>query len=133
MYAVYREGLSIVSKGEASLEDVDKAFRYDAGSWMTFMGVFRRMDFLGLKDQFEILKRTLPLLCNDGQVPPLMQKMVDIDAKGVKNQQGLYDYSKEEAVRWDEAFALFNADIFQLAALYPSTVVSQYEEKNGYS
>jgi 3-hydroxybutyryl-CoA dehydrogenase len=128
MYAVYREGLSLVTKGQATLEDVDKAFRYDAGSWMTFMGVFRRMDYLGLKDQFEVFKRTFPQLCNDGQVPPLMQKMVDIDAKGVKNLQGLYDYSEEEAARWDEAFASFNADIFQLAALYPSAAVSQYEE-----
>jgi len=147
MYAVYREGLSIVSKGEASLEDVDKAFRYDAGSWMTLMGVFRRMDFLGLKDHFEIFRRTFPHLCNDGHVPPLMQRMVDINAKGTKNLSGLYPYSREEAARWDEAFALFNAEIFQLASSYPSTaasrsstavspsstIVSQYEENNRYS
>jgi 3-hydroxybutyryl-CoA dehydrogenase len=128
MYAVYREGLSIVSKGEASLEDVDKAFRYDAGSWMTLMGVFRRMDFLGLKDHFEIFKRVFPQLCNDGHVPPLMQRMVDINAKGTKNLSGLYHYSREEAARWDEAFAIFNADIFQLAAAYPSTAVSRCKE-----
>jgi 3-hydroxybutyryl-CoA dehydrogenase len=133
MYAVYREGLSIVAKGEASLDDVDKAFRYDAGSWMTMMGVFRRMDLLGLKDHFEIFKRTFPHLCNDGHVPPLMQKMVDINARGTKSLSGLYRYSEEEAARWDEAFASFNADIFQLAALYPSTTAPHYEENNRYS
>ena len=125
MYAAYREGLSIVSKGEATLEDVDKAFRYDAGSWMTLMGVFRRMDFLGLKDFQEIFRRTFPQLCNDEEVPALMQKMVDINARGVQNLSGLYAYSEEEAAKWNEAFALFNVDIFRLAASYPATLMAQ--------
>jgi 3-hydroxybutyryl-CoA dehydrogenase len=124
MYAAYREGLSIVSKGEATLEDVDKAFRYDVGSWITLMGVFRRMDYLGLKDHLETFRRIFPGLCNDEHVPPLMQRMVDIHARGIQNLSGLYDYSEEEAARWHEAFALFNVDIFRLAALYPSTVTA---------
>jgi 3-hydroxybutyryl-CoA dehydrogenase len=124
MYAAYREGLSIVSKGEATLEDVDKAFRYDAGSWMTLMGVFRRMDFLGLKDHLEMFRRIFPGLCNDEQVPPLMQGMVDKNARGVQNLSGLYEYTQEEAEKWNEAFALFNVEIFRLAAMYPSTVTA---------
>lgn len=120
MYAVYREGLSLVEKGEATLDDVDKAFRYDAGSWMTLMGIFRRMDFMGLKDQVEIFKTIFPKLCNDENVSPLMQKMVDINAKGTKNSLGLYGYSEGEAKEWEEAFVLFNVDIYELAALYPS-------------
>jgi 3-hydroxybutyryl-CoA dehydrogenase len=118
MYAAYREGLSIVSKGEATLEDVDKAFRYDAGSWITLMGVFRRMDYLGLKDHLEMFRRIFPDLCNDEHVPALMQKMVDKNARGVQSLSGLYEYTEEEAVKWNEAFALFNVDIFQLAASY---------------
>ncbi|HEY4290287.1 MAG TPA: 3-hydroxyacyl-CoA dehydrogenase family protein [Puia sp.] len=124
MYAAYREGLSIVSKGEATLEDVDKAFRYDAGSWMTLMGVFRRMDYLGIKDHLEMFRRILPDLCNDEYVPALMQKMVDKNARGVQSLSGLYEYTAEEAEKWNEAFALFNVDIFQLAALYPSSVTA---------
>lgn len=120
MYAAYREGLSLVEKGEATLEDVDKAFRYDAGSWMTLMGIFRRMDFMGLKDQLEIFKTIFPKLCNDENVAPLMQEMVNINARGTKNLLGLYSYSEAEARKWEEAFVLFNADIYQLAALYPS-------------
>jgi 3-hydroxybutyryl-CoA dehydrogenase len=58
--------------------------------------------------------------------------MADINAKGIKNLSGLYHYSREEAARWDEAFASSNADIFQLAALYPSTAVSHFKENNGY-
>jgi len=131
MYAVYREALSIVSKGEATLEDVDKAFRYDVGSWVTLMGIFRRMDFMGLKDYVEIFKTIFPQLCNDDNIPPLMEKMVDMNAKGTQNLLGLYHYTEEEAIKWDEAFALFNVDIYQLAALYPSARgLSAQESKN---
>lgn len=119
MYAVYREGLHLVEKGQASLEDVDKAFRYDAGSWMTLMGIFRRMDYLGLRDYNEIFKRVFPVLCNNKDVPALMQRMVDINARGIQNLSGLYQYSQEEARNWEEAFVLFNEEIYQLAAEYP--------------
>jgi 3-hydroxybutyryl-CoA dehydrogenase len=120
MYAVYREGLSIVAKGDATFEDVDKAFRYDVGSWITLMGIFRRMDYLGLKDAFESYNRLAPHFCNDEQIPALMQTMVDKNAKGTRNCLGLYSYTPDEAKRWDEAFAAFNVDIYRLAAMYPS-------------
>lgn len=132
MYAVYREGLSIVANGDATLEDVDKAFRYDAGSWMILMGIFRRMDFVGLKDYAEIFKTIFPKLCNDGNVPPLMQQMVDTDARGVQNLSGLYPYSEEEAKKWEEAFALFNVEIYQLAAKYPTTMGEVLSESDTY-
>jgi 3-hydroxybutyryl-CoA dehydrogenase len=119
MYAVYREGLHLVATGQISFEDVDKSFRYDVGSWITLMGIFRRMDFMGLKDYFETFKRLFPKFCNDEVIPPLMQKMVELDAKGIRNGIGLYNYSEEEAQKWDKAFTLFNVDIYQLAAAYP--------------
>lgn len=120
MYAVYRESLSLVESGEATLEDVDKAFRYDAGSWMMLMGIFRRMDYLGLKDFEVIFKNIFPELCNNDQIPAFMQGLVEMNASGTRNHKGLYDYTVEEAKNWDEAFAAFNKDIFKLASLYPS-------------
>jgi 3-hydroxybutyryl-CoA dehydrogenase len=120
MYAIYREGLHLVDNGDATLEDLDKAFRYDAGSWMTLMGIFRRMDFMGLKDYQEILKNTFPKLSNDEKVPTIMQEMIDAKARGTQSVKGLYKYTPEEAKQWDEAFALFNEEIFRLAAQYPS-------------
>src|SRR5258705_7957352 len=92
MYAVYREIFHLVDQGFATIEDVDKAFRYDAGSWMTLMGIFRRMDFTGLADYTEVLKTVFPTLSNTDKVPPLMQKMVDSNARGTQNLVGLYKY-----------------------------------------
>ena len=120
MYAVYREIFHLVDQGHASIEDVDKAFRYDAGSWMTFMGVLRRMDFIGLADSTEILRNIFPTLCNADKVPPLMQEMVDKNARGIQNLVGLYEYTPKEAKEWEDAFATFNKDIYQLASFYPA-------------
>lgn len=125
MYAIYREALHLVEKKEATLEDVDKAFRYDAGSWMTLMGIFRRMDFNGLKDYSKIFSTIFPALCNNDNIPAIMQYMVDIEAKGVHNLKGLYSYTKEEALEWERAFALFNHEIFHLAACYPCETIKE--------
>jgi 3-hydroxybutyryl-CoA dehydrogenase len=46
--------------------------------------------------------------------------MIDAKARGTQCVKGLYKYTPEEAKQWDEAFALFNEEIFRLAAQYPS-------------
>lgn len=122
MYAVSREALSLIEGGVISVEDADKCFRYDFGSWITLMGIFRRMDFLGLKDYKVIFDTIFPALDNREDVPEIMQRMVEIHARGTQNCYGLYHYTAEEAREWDDAFAVFNKDIAHLAALYPSEV-----------
>ncbi|MDB5208433.1 MAG: 3-hydroxyacyl-CoA dehydrogenase [Flavisolibacter sp.] len=120
MYAVYREALSLADRGVATIEDMDKAFRYDAGSWMTLMGVFRRMDYMGLENMLETLKNILPQLDNSESVPLMMQRMIDMQAKGTQTGQGFYEYNSCEGQEWQAAFACFNKDIDRLAEKYPS-------------
>ncbi len=119
MYAVYRELFHLVDEGVTTIENADKACRYDFGSWITLMGIFRRMDYLGLVDCRRILERNFPKLCNTGNVPRIMQNMVNSNARGTQNLVGLYNYNPEEAKAWEEAFALFNKDIYKLASHYP--------------
>lgn len=120
MYAMCREALALADNGDATIEDMDKAVRYDAGSWMTMMGVFRRMDYLGLDDMEVIFNNIFPRLSNSDDVPVTMQKLIDIKAKGVQSSIGFYDYEDDEAAAWNAAFAAFNKDINQLAVQYPS-------------
>lgn len=118
MYAVYREGLTIVEHEEATLADIDKAFRYDEGSWMTIMGIFRRMDMMGLNNYLEMFKNIFPKLSNKDDIHSIMQHIIDIDAKGTQNSKGLYPYPEGEAKEWDRAFSMFNKDISILADEY---------------
>ncbi|MGV3601103.1 MAG: 3-hydroxyacyl-CoA dehydrogenase family protein [Dyadobacter fermentans] len=118
MYAVYREIFHQMESGNATREDLDKVFRYDAGSWMTLMGVFRRMDYLGLKDYAAALDNIFPQLSNAAGVPEMMQAMVAETARGIHNDRGLFPYAPGEGKQWDEAFTRFNLEIHSLAAKY---------------
>lgn len=120
MYAVYRELFNLVENKKASIEDADKVFKYDVGSWITMMGIFQRMDFEGLEDYPEIFRNLFPELSNADEVPEMMQEMIRKEARGIHNGIGLYDYTEEEARKWEEAFALFNKDIYKLATSFPS-------------
>jgi len=122
MYAVYREILQLVEKGDTNFADADKCFRYDAGSWMTLMGIFRRMDYEGLKDNYTACKNIFPLLSNTDGISPQMQKIVDAHSRGIQNGKGFYSYTRQEAAQWSEAFSAFNKDIFYLAANYPERI-----------
>ena len=134
MYAVYREILSLVDKDIISFDDADKAFRYDAGSWMMLMGIFRRMDYTGLADHANAYNTIFPLLSNTESLPSTMKQLLDNGAKGVQNGKGFYNYSKAEAEQWKQAFALFNVDIFHLASQYPAennTSDNNHDGNNG--
>ena len=126
MYAVYREIFHLTENGKTTMEDADKSFRYDVGSWITLMGLFRRIDYSGIADYAEIFKNLFPQLSNADHVPEIMQKIVDTNGRGIQNLNGLYPYTSKEAKEWEEAFLAFNKDIFHLAALYP---ISLSEEK----
>lgn len=119
MYAVYREIFHLTESGKTSMEDADKAFRYDVGSWVTLMGIFRRMDYTGLADQAVIFKNLFSQLSNIDAVPDIMQKMVTDNGRGIKNGIGLYNYTAKEAEEWEAAFLAFNKEIYHLAASYP--------------
>lgn len=125
MYAVYREILQLVENGSVSFADADKCFRYDAGSWITLMGIFRRMDYLGLSDHHTAYKNIFPLLSNSDGIPVQMQKIVDTHCRGIQNGRGFYFYPRQEAAQWSNAFSAFNKDIFHLAANYPEQTTGQ--------
>ena len=130
MYAIYREALTLVEQGHTTLADADKAFRYDAGSWVTMMGIFERMAIQGGADYLNVLKRILPQLSNREDVPDVMQGLVEQGAKGIHNLRGLYPYTEGSAKHWEAAFAQFNKDIYELAAKYNIKDAVEADEAN---
>ncbi|MEP3210192.1 MAG: 3-hydroxyacyl-CoA dehydrogenase family protein [Maribacter sp.] len=125
MYAMYREAFHLVEKGYASIEDVDRACRNNAGQWMTLVGVFRWMDLTGVQAYHTVLKDLFPTLTNTTEVPKLIDDIVKAGGKGVSNAKGFYSYSPEEAKLWEETFLEFSYEIRKLAAKYPVDVVEQ--------
>lgn len=125
MYAMYREAFDLVEKGYATVEDVDRACRNNAGYWMTLVGVFRWMDLTGVPAYLNVLKDLWPTLSNRTDVPPMIQEIVDRGGRGVANADGFYDYTPDEARLWQETFERFSFEIRELALRYPADVVKR--------
>ena len=125
MYALYREAFSLVENGYASVEDVDRACRNNAGYWMTLMGPFRWMDLTGVAAYHKVMKDLFPTLCNSAEVPALIDDLVQTGGRGVANGKGFYNYAPEEARLWKETFERFSYEIRELALRYPADVVAR--------
>ena len=125
MYALYREAFFLVENGYASIEDVDRACRNNAGYWMTLMGVFRWMDLTGVAAYHTVMKDLFPTLSNSTEVPALIDNIVKAGGRGVANAHGFYSYTPEEARLWEETFQQFSYEIRELALRYPIDVVSR--------
>jgi 3-hydroxybutyryl-CoA dehydrogenase len=125
MYALYREAFNLVENGFATVEDVDRACRNNAGYWMTLVGPFRWMDLTGVPAYHNVLKDLFPTLSNRTDVPKLIDDIVKDGGKGVLNAKGFYEYTEEEAKLWEETFTEFSYEIRRLALKYPADVVKK--------
>lgn len=125
MYALYREACYLVENGYATVEDVDRACRNNAGYWMTLVGAFRWMDLTGVQAYHTVMKDLLPTLSNNSEIPKLIDDIVKAGGRGVANGKGFYNYTEEEARLWEETFNDFSYEIRKLALKYPADVVKK--------
>jgi 3-hydroxybutyryl-CoA dehydrogenase len=125
MYALYREACYLVENGYATIEDVDRACRNNAGYWMTLVGAFRWMDLTGVPAYHTVMKDLLPTLSNNTEIPKLIDDIVKDGGRGVANRKGFYNYTEEEAKLWEETFNDFSYEIRKLALKYPADVVKK--------
>lgn len=129
MYAMFREGFNLVENGYASVDDIDRACRNDAGHWMTFCGMFRYMDLTGLQAYYHVMKDLFPTLSNQTQTPALIEAIAKEAGNGITNGNGFYKYTREEAAEWEKAFEEFSYDINQISKKYPINLVEQRLKK----
>jgi 3-hydroxybutyryl-CoA dehydrogenase len=125
MYAMYREAFHLVENGYATIEDIDRACRNNAGYWMTLVGVFRWMDLTGVAAYHNVMKDLFPTLSNQTTVPKLIDDIVKGGGRGVSNAHGFYEYTPEEAKLWEETYNDFSYEIRKLALKYPADVVKK--------
>lgn len=129
MYAMFREAFHLVENGYATVEDVDRACRNNAGYWMTLVGVFRWMDLTGVAAYHHVMKDLFPTLDNSTEVPKLIDDLVKSGGKGIANGRGFYNYTEEEIRLWKETFTEFSYEIRKLALKYPADVVKKKLKK----
>lgn len=128
MYAIYREALSIQENDGVSLRDLDKAARYDMGSWIPLMGIFQRLDYMGTQTEMKTIRALMSKLSNRTSLPETMEDIVRDEYRGIHNGKGHFNYSPKECEKWKEAFSRFNRDMYFLSEKYAEFKPSKTEE-----
>jgi 3-hydroxybutyryl-CoA dehydrogenase len=111
-YAVIREACNCVSKGYATVEDVDKVMKYGLGMRYAAIGPFETMDFGNIETFYNVSGYMMKELSNDPERPALIAEAFEAGKLGVKNGKGFYDYSGDKA---DKALAKRDRMFMKLA------------------
>ena len=100
-YAMYREAFWLLENGVADVATIDRAFSNAMSVWANVAGPFRWMDLTGVPAYAAVMKRLFPQLSNATDVPRTMRELVGRGGAGVSNGVGFYDYTPEDADRWE--------------------------------
>jgi len=117
--ALFREAAYLVQNDYASVEDIDRACRNDAGSYLPFAGNFRYMDLMGTYAYGLVMKDLNRELSKDRNLPEFLTTILANGGLGMENGKGFYLYPDNEAEKWNETFREFSYRIQQIINKYP--------------
>jgi 3-hydroxybutyryl-CoA dehydrogenase len=95
--ALYREAISIVEQGIASVEDVDLAIKTGFGLRLPVYGCFEHMDMVGLDLVKAILDYAVTDIESRPESPRLLAEKLAAGDLGVKSGRGFYDWTEKSA------------------------------------
>ena len=98
-HALQREAMSLVEKGIADPEDVDRVVKFGFGLRLALMGPLERADLGGLDITFRVQDYLLEHLENRTEPSSLLKDLVEKGHLGVKTGQGYYAWSKEKTAK----------------------------------
>jgi 3-hydroxybutyryl-CoA dehydrogenase len=118
-YAMYREALNLVEEGVADFETIDQAISNTLGLWATLCGPFRWIDLTGGPELYrKAMEPVLPTLSKAETPSAIIKELGDAGARGVSNGRGFYNYTDEEAERWEELYRRHAWHVYKLQNEY---------------
>jgi len=117
--AMAREAFYLVQNGYASIEDIDRACRNDAGHYLPFSGNFRYMDLMGTYAYGLVMKDLNRELSKECYVPDFFEEIIEQGGLGMENNKGFYKYEEGDVKRWNKIFVKFSYQIQHIIHKYP--------------
>lgn len=119
MAALAREAFYLVEHGYASVEDIDRACRNDAGYYLPFAGNCRYMDLMGTY-AYGLVMKDLNRELSKATVPPaLFDELIQTGRTGMENTGGFYNYAAGAGEQWEAQFRKFSFEIKDIIEKYP--------------
>lgn len=94
-HALMREVWSLIDRGIATHEDVDKAVRYGFGMRYVAAGPVLQKEMSGLDVNCAASQGVYPDLCNDAGPPPMLVEKVRRGELGMKTGRGFWQWTPE--------------------------------------
>lgn len=126
--ALIRESFYLIENGYASVKDIDRACRNDAGYYLPFAGNCRYMDLMGTYAYGLVMKDLNRELSKATSPPAFFTSLIESGKTGMESKEGLYKYSSETVKQWEQSFRKFSFEIRELIDKYPFNYLN--EEKN---
>jgi 3-hydroxybutyryl-CoA dehydrogenase len=118
-YAMYCEAINMLDSGVADAETIDRAMRNAFGLWATVCGPFRWMDITGGPELYaRAMQPVIPTLANAAEMTARIKQLASSGARGIINGRGFFDYTPEEAQRWEELYRRHAARVSQMQNEY---------------
>lgn len=135
MGALIREAFYLVENGFATVEDIDRACRNDAGYYLPFAGNLRYMDLMGTYAYGMVMKDLNPELSIDTRTPDFFRQMLSERKSGMSSGAGFYTYAAGEMEKWQELHRKFSIQVRELIEKYPFNYSTEEvaEVRNGFN
>lgn len=117
--AMAREASFLVDNGYASVDDIDRACRNDAGYYLPFAGNCRYMDLMGTYAYGMVMKDLNPDLSKDKELPRFFKEIMEAGGLGMENGKGFYNYTEAEVENWRRTMEDFSFQIQAIIEKYP--------------
>lgn len=131
MAAFTREAFYLIENGYASVEDIDRACRNDAGYYLPFAGNCRYMDLMGTYAYGLVMKDLNRELSKQDKPPLFFTQLVESGKWGMQHKEGFYQYAEGEERDWEKRFRKFSFEIKAIIEKYPFNYLSKESEMAG--
>lgn len=90
--AMCYEAFSLLDRGVASAEDIDRAVEAGFGFRLPALGIFEKVDQSGLDVHYDVESYLMPELDRGTEPNPVVSKLVEEGNLGLKTGRGVYDW-----------------------------------------
>lgn len=116
--ALAREAFYLVENGYATLEDIDRSFRNDAGYYLPFSGAFRYMDLMGPYAYGKVMKDLNRELSTEREVPSSIWDKLEKEYSSFNRKNSKNGLDTGEAKDFEKRFRTFSYKIKEIIEKY---------------